>query len=89
MRIKYPKTVEISALRKEGFDHLIELMIKEVSLLRKFVRLKIPQSHYALVSELMREGKVISCEYEGNDILLEVEIPRILEKKVASFEVSS
>ena len=88
MRIKYPKTVEISALRKEGFDHLIELMIKEVSLLRKFVRLKIPQSHYALVSELMREGKVISCEYEGNDILLEVEIPRILEKKVALFEVA-
>jgi GTP-binding protein HflX len=88
MRVQYPKTVAISALRKEGFDRLIELMIKEVSLLRKLVKLKIPQSHYSLVSELMREGKVISCEYEGNDIFLVVEIPRILEKKVSLFEVS-
>ncbi|HAB98394.1 MAG TPA: GTPase HflX [Parachlamydiales bacterium] len=89
MRIKYPKTVEISALQKTGFDHLLELMISEISKLRKHVKLRIPQSHYALVSELMREGKVSSCEYEGNDVVLEVEIPRILEKKVALFEVFS
>jgi GTP-binding protein HflX len=89
MRIKYPKTVEISALQKLGFDHLLESMISEISKLRKLVKLRIPQSHYALVSELMREGKVSSCEYEDNDVVLEVEIPRILEKKVALFEVFS
>ncbi len=89
MRIKYPKTVEISALQKLGFDHLLESMINEISKLRKHVKLRIPQSHYALVSELMREGKVSSCEYEDNDVVLEVEIPRILEKKVALFEVLS
>ncbi|MBS0625830.1 MAG: GTPase HflX [Verrucomicrobia bacterium] len=88
LRVKYPKTVEISALKKENFDRLLELMTREISLLRKAVRLRVPQSHYALVSELMREGKVLSCEYEGNDILLEVEIPRILEKKVSLFEVA-
>ena len=89
MRIKYPKTVEISALQKLGFDLLLESMISEISKLRKLVKLRIPQSHYALVSELMREGKVSSCEYEDNDVVLEVEIPRILEKKVALFEVFS
>ena len=89
MRIKYPKTVEISALKQEGFDRLAEAMIREVSLLRKQVRLRVPQSHYALVSEVMSEGKVLSCEYEGNDILLEVEIPRALERKVALFEILS
>ena len=88
LRFKYPKTVEISALKKEGFDHLTEAMIKELSLLRKHVHLRVPQSQYALVSELMKEGKVISCEYEGNDILLEAEIPRILEHKVALFEIN-
>jgi GTP-binding protein HflX len=88
-RVKYPKTVEISALNKQGLDHLTDAMIREVSLLRKSVRLRVPQSHYALVSELMREGKVISCEYEGNDILIEVEIPRALERKVAPFEVTA
>ncbi len=86
MKIKYPKTVEISALHRTGFDHLLEMMVKEMSLLRKVVRLRVPQSHYALVSEVMREGKVLSCEYEDNDVLLEVEIPRHLEHKVIQFE---
>jgi GTPase len=75
LRIKYPKTVEVSALKKTGFDRLTELMIQEISRLRIRVKLRIPQSHYALVSALLREGRVISCEYEDNDILLEVEIP--------------
>jgi GTP-binding protein HflX len=61
-------------------------MIEEVSLLRKTVKLTIPQSEYAAVSVIMREGKVLSCEYVENDILLEVEIPRHLEYFVAQFE---
>ena len=85
MKIKYPKTVEISALNKQGFDELMELMIREISLLRKVVKLRVPQSHYSLVSEIMGEGKVLSCEYEENDILLEIEIPHHLEWKVSQF----
>jgi GTP-binding protein HflX len=85
MRTLYPKTVEISALEKKGFDRLTELMIQEISLLRKCVKLRIGQSHYDLVSELMRDGKILSREYEDNDILLEVEIPMHLEQKVAPF----
>jgi len=85
IRIKYPKTVAISASTGEGFDDLVAMMIKEVSTLRKVVKLRVPQSHYALVSELMREGRVISSEYEGNDVLLEVEIPTRLEPKVHPF----
>jgi GTP-binding protein HflX len=89
MRVTYPKTVEISALKKEGFDRLLGLMTQEIALLRKTVHLRVPQSHYALVSEMLREGKILAIEYEENDILLEVEIPRNLEKKVALFEVST
>ena len=85
MRIKYPKTVEISAIHRTGFDELMEMMILEISRLRKVVKLRVPQSHYALVSEIQREGKVISCEYEENDILLEIEIPHHLERKVFHF----
>lgn len=87
LKIKYPKTVEISAVQRIGFTELMDRMIEEISLLRKQFKLRIPQSHYAIVSELMREGRVISCEYEGNDILLEIEIPHYLEKKVSSFVI--
>lgn len=87
MRISYPKTVEISAKNKDGFDRLLDLMMKEISLLRKIVHLRIPQSQYALVSEIMKEGKVFSTEYEENDVLLEVEIPKNLEQKIKAFTI--
>ena len=84
-RVKYPKTVAISALDGTGFNDLMEMMMQEVSRLRKVVTCRIPQSHYALVSELMREGRVISSEYEENDILIKIEIPGRLEYKVKPF----
>jgi len=85
LRIKYSKTVQISALNKTGFDHLMEVMAKEISTLRKQFKLRIPQTHYALVSELMREGRVIFCDYEDNDILLHIEIPGRFEHKIRQF----
>lgn len=86
LRVKYPKSVAISALKGTGIEHLLERMIEELSALRKLVRVRIPQSHYDLVSELMREGKVVSSDYDENDILLSVEIPRHLEYKILPFE---
>jgi GTP-binding protein HflX len=89
MRVKYPKMVQISALNKTGLDELSHMMIEELSRLRRVVDLKIPQSQYALVAELMQEGKVLHSDYEENDILLKIEIPARLEYKVAPFIVSS
>ncbi len=86
LRVKYPKTVPISALTREGFDQLLERMQEEIAALRKTFKLRIPQSHYALVSEIMREGRVIFSDYEGNDVLLHVEIPGRLEHKVKQFQ---
>jgi GTP-binding protein HflX len=87
-RVKYPKTVQICALDGTGFDLLLEQMMKEISLLRKVVKLRIPQSDYGLVSELMREGRVVHSDYEENDVVIEVEIPLRLESKVEPFLIS-
>ncbi len=89
LKLKYHHTVEISALNREGIDELLDLMMEELSKLRKTVSLRIPQSHYALVSELMHEGRVIHHDYEGNDILLTIEIPQNLEHKIKQFEVGA
>ncbi len=86
LRIKYPKTVRISALTREGFEELLEKMTAEIQALRKRVKLLVPQSQYAVVSELLREGRVISCDYEENDIVIDVEIPGRLEHKVKEYE---
>jgi GTP-binding protein HflX len=85
LRLKYPHTVQISALEQRGFPQLMTQMIKAIESLRKKLHLVIPQSHYALVSELMRDGRVISIEYEENDVVMEVEIPARLEPKVTQF----
>jgi GTP-binding protein HflX len=85
LRFHYPKTVEISALKKTGIDRLLELMIQEIANLRKRVHLRVPQSEYAALSEVLQEGKVLSRDYEDNDILLAVEIPCRLEQRVAKF----
>lgn len=87
-KFKYPKSCFISADKEEGFDVLLERMVQEVSSLRTVVSLKVPQSHYAFVSCIMREGKVLSCEYHGNDVLLEVEIPSHLEDKTNQYKWS-
>ncbi|NGX64042.1 MAG: hypothetical protein KR126chlam6_01466, partial [Candidatus Anoxychlamydiales bacterium] len=84
-KINYPKTVEISALKKQGLDDLIDKIIMEISSLRKIVKLKVPQSYYKLVSEIIKEGRIISIDYKDNDILIEAEIPKILEKKLEMF----
>lgn len=85
LRLKFPHTVQISALEQRGFPQLMTQMTEAIDKLRKKVHLCIPQSHYALVSELMRDGRVISIEYEENDVLMEVEIPSRLEQKVVQF----
>lgn len=85
LRMTYPKNVQISALKHEGFDALQEVMIQELSKQRKYVNLKIPQSDYAAVSEIMRLGHILKQDYEGNDVLLYVDIPAVLASKFSNY----
>lgn len=84
-RILYPNLVLISVKTGEGFDLLSEKIIQILSSLRTKVDLIIPQSHYALVSKLQREGIVLQCDYEGNDVLISAEIPSIMKHEVEPF----
>lgn len=84
-KLKYPRVVPISAKTGEGFEELMKMMTSVVKDLRKVVKVRIPQKDYALVSELMEEGRVITQDYEGNDILMEVEIPTVMEHKVKEY----
>ena len=90
MRIKYPKNVVISARNKEGLDDLASMMIKEIESRRKQINVRIPQSEYALVGLLHREGNVLFEEYEDNDVVMRVEVPlKILHQYTPYFEKSS
>jgi len=75
LKFTYPRAVSMSALQNEGVDALFDEMEWVLKSWRKIMRVKIPQSEYHLVSQAMREGRIIEQEYVNNDILLEVELP--------------
>ncbi|MDN3508339.1 MAG: GTPase HflX, partial [Simkaniaceae bacterium] len=86
-RLTFPKTVMVSAKTGEGIDILLERMQKEIEAIRKICDVRIPQKEYALVSQLMREGRVLNEEYDGNDILLQVEVPEHLVSVIERYLV--
>jgi GTPase len=87
LRIAYPNTVEISATKKIGLNELQARVIKALSHLRKEFYLKIPQSNYALVTEIMELGEVFSKEYEEDSILIHAHIPEELSYKFTKYIV--
>ncbi|MBP9842054.1 MAG: GTPase HflX [Simkaniaceae bacterium] len=84
-RVKYPNSLALSATTHEGFELLFETIMKVLSNLRRTFHLRIPQSHFNLVSELIRVGSVHSMDYEGNDVIMHVEIPSTIEYKIIPF----
>lgn len=86
-KLKIPKVIPISAKTHEGFDRLLEAMQHEISNLRKIVKVRIPQSRYDLVSRLIKEAFVLEQEYVDNDVLMSVEIPKLLEHEIKPYLV--
>lgn len=87
LRLAYPKTVMLSALEKTGFDDLEEMIIEEISKKRKTVTMRIPQSNYAVVSELIRLGNILSKEYEEDDVVLRADLPLAIADKFKKYKV--
>lgn len=88
-RFTYPKTVCISALQRKGFEDLEELMLGELNKQQKKILLRIPQSQYAIVSEIMRSGNITNQEYDENDVLLAVDLPVSVANKFKKYIVES
>ncbi|NGX56610.1 MAG: GTPase HflX [Candidatus Anoxychlamydiales bacterium] len=86
-KLNYPNVIAISALEKKGLDELEEKIEETIASIRKIVKLKIPQSYYKLVAALIKDSRVISTDYDANDIILEIEIPKMIYSKVSQFEI--
>lgn len=89
LRMTYPKNVLISALKKTGFDELQEKMIHELGTLRKIVYVRIPQKEYGIVTEIIRSGKIISQDYDENDVIMKIDVPIPLANKLSHYIVEN
>jgi GTP-binding protein HflX len=85
LRIQYPKTVSISALKKQGLEDLFTAMIEEIKKQRQSLFLRIPQSDYSAVSEVIRSGNVLQRLYDENDVLIEAELDVALADKMKGY----
>ncbi len=86
IRLKFPHTVQISALTHHGFEELEEMMLEELKKRRQIVHLRIPQKDYGIVSEVLRQGNLLQKEYEDNDILIQIELPNSLAQRLARYQ---
>ena len=78
--------VFLSVATGEGKDALIgkmsDLMVDRVARLK----LRIPQARQDVIALLHREAKILSTDYEGNDVLLTSIVPHALRHRVEKFE---
>lgn len=87
LRIKYPRTVQISAETRQGFQELEELMIQEMNKQRKEQLFRIPQKEYGVMTEIMRLGKIVKLDYEENDVLVKAVIPISLISRLKKYQI--
>jgi len=80
-----PSAVFVSVMTGQGMDRLTDrladMMVDRVSRMA----LRIPQAQHDLISLLHREAKILSTDYEGNDVLLTAIVPHTLRHKYESF----
>ena len=87
LRARFPDALEASAVTGDG---LVEVVAKFAEFLSdRVVRLnfRIPQARGDVSGLIHREGKVISTDYEGNDVLLTAVVPKDLAGRVAEFQI--
>src|SRR4029077_8353569 len=70
LRLKYPRSKEISALEKKGIQELEEEIILRLKDRRTTLKARIPQKEYHLLAQAIRQGKLLRQEYEENDVLV-------------------
>ena len=82
---QFPDACFISAGTGEGLEHLQNRMSAMLAGRVQRLQLRIPQSRHDIVTRLHRDGKIISTDYEGQDVLLQAVIPKSMQDLVAPF----
>ncbi len=87
LELKYPNIIAISAKTGEGIDNLLNRLMKELESLRQKIHLKVPQSEYQLIHQIRECGRIISEDYEDNDVILLAELDRSKIDQFKRFQV--
>lgn len=87
LRLSYPHSFQVSALTGEGLPELFTEMMHIVKDWRKRVQVRIPQSEYQIMAAAIREGNIFSKEYDGNSIIVDVELPLVFAQQLSPYVI--
>ncbi len=75
LRLRFAPSICISALTHEGFEDLLQALEKAAMQGWQTLSLSIPQSDFALIARIEKQGKVLSKDFEENNVLIKAELP--------------
>ena len=81
----FPDALRVSAFTRAGLDQLLDACSAALADRVRCLDYRIPQQRADLVGLLHRDAKVLSTDYEGNDILVRAVVPPMLAGRLESF----
>jgi GTP-binding protein HflX len=81
----FPDALRISAFTRAGLDQLLDACSAALADRVRCLDYRIPQQRADLVGLLHRDAKVLSTDYEGNDILVRAVVPPMLAGRLEAF----
>ena len=77
-----------SALQGQGSAELLSACVEMLTHRVTTARYRIPQAESRIIALMHRDGKVISTEYEGNDVVVEAILPKEFAARIAVYSIS-
>ena len=81
----FPDALRVSAFTRTGLDRLLDACSTALADRVRCLDYRIPQQRADLVGLLHRDAKVLSTDYEGNDILVRAVVPPMLAGRLQPF----
>lgn len=81
----FPDAIRVSAVTRAGLDQLLDACSTALADRVRCLDYRIPQQRADLVGLLHRDAKVLSTDYEGNDILVRAVVPPMLAGRLEAF----
>ena len=81
----FDKPVLVSLKTGEGVDILLQRLSEMLLDKTMRLRLRLPQAEFGLMSLIHSQGKLLHQEYENNDVVLDVVVPRRFETQFAPY----
>jgi GTP-binding protein HflX len=85
VRRRFPEAIPCSALSGEGMDKVRQKCSSMLADRVRRRRYRIPQKRADLVGQLHQEAKVLSTDYEGNDVIVTAVVPTALAGRLSEY----